>query len=62
MKPTISDLRYYESIRAHIPLAVAMLCVDCDTVFEPSRGVAHCPACASPHALALAPILDRREK
>lgn len=42
----------------HIPLDQAYLCPNCNSIGNDST---RCPACANPHVLALAAILDRQE-
>jgi hypothetical protein len=46
-------------VRPSIPLERALLCLDCDAVFEMGRG-ASCPACGSSTTWTLGRLLDRR--
>ncbi len=42
-----------------VPLALAVLCLDCNHI---SAGLNQCARCGSKSTLPLAPILDRKEK
>lgn len=44
--------------RAHFPLSSALLCCNCDSVFEATGGQT-CPACGSKQAVALGRVLGR---
>jgi hypothetical protein len=46
-------------VRPSIPLERALLCLDCDAVFEMGRG-ACCPACGSSTTWTLGRLLARR--
>lgn len=46
---------------AVVPLNRAMLCLDCDSIFE-ARGPGVCPACASAAAWPLGRALNRSNK
>lgn len=46
------------TIRPTIPLDRALLCLDCEAIFE-AEGAQRCPACASERAWAIARALNR---
>ncbi len=48
----------YQSFRPTIPVDRALLCLDCDAIFE-AAGTQRCPACGSPVAWALGRALSR---
>ena len=49
---------FYQSFRPTIPVDRALLCADCDSIFE-AEGTQTCPACGSTIALAIGRTLNR---
>lgn len=50
MLEEVIDARRIPQPRRHIHLSEAMLCTNCDTLFDQTEG-ASCPACTSRHAI-----------
>lgn len=48
----------YHEFRHSIPLSRAMLCLDCESIFE-AEGMQKCPACGSSTAWAIGRALSR---
>jgi len=49
---------FYQSFRATIPMDRALLCLDCESIFE-AEGTQKCPACGSSMAWAIGRALNR---
>lgn len=49
---------FYQAYRPTIPLDRALLCLDCESIYE-AEGVQKCPACGSMLAWAMARALNR---
>ncbi len=48
-----------EQLETHFPLSKALLCSDCDAVYQSPSGV--CPSCTCKHPIALIRVLDDRQ-
>jgi hypothetical protein len=49
---------FYQHFRPTIPMDRALLCLDCDSIFE-AEGTQKCPACGSTIAWAIGRALNR---